>query len=457
MRRAGSRPRSPTGSTSCRGIRAAPASPARSVDCIDGAEYDRFYAEPDLTPDDDAERQANIDIARGVRRAVRRASRPPHLDRHEQHRSRSRRDPSGARRDRSSRTSGSATAANSVACGRRCSRPPCAPRCSTVRPTRRRRRSSATQGPVGRVRGRTRHLPRRMQRRQRLRVPQRRRRGGSVRRADGATRRPRRCRAPTAERRCPATWRPPRWCSRCTPTSTGRLSNERSRTRPAATVRGCSQLSDAYYRRNADGTYSNLIESFQAISCMDQPDRPTVEESDADAAQLVGVAPRLFPYDDGFVQLHVLPTVARPTRGDHRHRGRPDRRDRNDGRPEHAAREQPGDGRLARGRTVRDRRRQPTHRLRRQSCVNDIVEEYLVNLVAPRRRNRPARTTVGCGTSPVASRTEGCQSGRMGQSRKLLRSSGPPWVRIPRLPPPRGRAPVPGTDARPSVVRSRRV
>ena len=42
--------------------------------------------------------------------------------------------------------------------------------------------------------------------------------------------------------------------------------------------------------------------------------------------------------------------------------------------------------------------------------------------------------------SPLTLTTEGCQSGRMGQSRKLLRSSGPPWVRIPRLPPVRSRA-----------------
>ncbi len=34
-----------------------------SVDCIDDDEYDRFYAAPDLTPDDDAERQAVIDLA----------------------------------------------------------------------------------------------------------------------------------------------------------------------------------------------------------------------------------------------------------------------------------------------------------------------------------------------------------------------------------------------------------
>ncbi len=35
-----------------------------SVDCIDDSEFDRFFGEPDLTPDDEAERQMNIDTAK---------------------------------------------------------------------------------------------------------------------------------------------------------------------------------------------------------------------------------------------------------------------------------------------------------------------------------------------------------------------------------------------------------
>ena len=72
------------------------------------------------------------------------------------------------------------------------------------------------------------------------------------------------------------------------------------------------QLNDAYYRRQADGTYSNLIESFQAISCMDDPDRPTVEESDAEAEQLIGVAPRLFPYTTGSYSCTFFPAAPDP-------------------------------------------------------------------------------------------------------------------------------------------------
>ena len=96
--RRGSRPRSPIDSTSCRGIRGAPAQSGGSVDCIDDAEYDQFYAAPDLTPDDDAERQAVIDLAEDFAAALRRARRRPRRDRHEQHRPRPRCHPSGARR-----------------------------------------------------------------------------------------------------------------------------------------------------------------------------------------------------------------------------------------------------------------------------------------------------------------------------------------------------------------------
>ncbi len=58
---------------------------------------------------------------------------------------------------------------------------------------------------------------------------------------------------------------------------------------------GLLALHDEYYQRNGDGTYSDLLESFQAISCADEPERLTVAEADAAAEQLEGVAPRLFP------------------------------------------------------------------------------------------------------------------------------------------------------------------
>ena len=196
---------------------------------------------------------------------------------------------------------------------------------------------------------------------------------------------------------------------------------------------GLLELNDAYYRRAPDGTYTNLIESFQAITCMDQVERETVAESDASAADLVGVAPRLFPYTTGSYSCTFFPPSPDPRRRDHGHRGRPDRGDRNDRRPEHAAREQPGDGRRPRGRTARDRGGRPAHWLPHQLVRERPGGGLPRQPRGARRRNHLLVRRVR--PSPVASRAEGCQSGRMGQSRKLLRSSGPPWVRIPRLPP----------------------
>jgi pimeloyl-ACP methyl ester carboxylesterase len=62
---------------------------------------------------------------------------------------------------------------------------------------------------------------------------------------------------------------------------------------------GLLAVHDEYLRRGPDGTYGNLLEAFQAITCADQPERPTPAESDADAATLVGVAPRTFPQTVG--------------------------------------------------------------------------------------------------------------------------------------------------------------
>ncbi len=146
---------------------------------------------------------------------------------------------------------------------------------------------------------------------------------------------------------------------------------------------GLLQLSDAYYRRNVDGTYSNLMESFQAISCMDQAERPTVEESDADAAELVGVAPRLFPYTTGSYSCTFFPPSPDPrveitgigagpivvigTTGD-------------PSTPLESSRAM-ADA-LEDGRFVIVVANQHTG-YGTNSCVNDLVEDYLVNLVAP--------------------------------------------------------------------------
>ena len=58
-------------------------------------------------------------------------------------------------------------------------------------------------------------------------------------------------------------------------------------------------LFDQYYARQADGTWDNSLEAFQVISCMDMTDRLTVEEDDATAAQFIAVAPRFAPGTTG--------------------------------------------------------------------------------------------------------------------------------------------------------------
>jgi hypothetical protein len=58
---------------------------------------------------------------------------------------------------------------------------------------------------------------------------------------------------------------------------------------------GLMALNDAYYQRQADGTYGNELEAFQVISCADQTERPTVEETDAESDQYHAVAPLLVP------------------------------------------------------------------------------------------------------------------------------------------------------------------
>ena len=72
------------------------------------------------------------------------------------------------------------------------------------------------------------------------------------------------------------------------------------------------QLQDAYFQRSPGGGYSNLIEAFQAISCADQPERPTPAEDDAEAELLVGVAPRLFPHTTGSYFCTFFPPALDP-------------------------------------------------------------------------------------------------------------------------------------------------
>jgi len=146
---------------------------------------------------------------------------------------------------------------------------------------------------------------------------------------------------------------------------------------------GLLQLQDAYYGRNPDGTYSNLLEAFQAITCADEEERPTVEESDADAAELIGVAPRLFPFTTGSYSCTFFPDSLDPrinitgvgagpivvigTTGD-------------PSTPLASSRAMADtleDGRLV----VVEANRHTGYR--DNDCVDDIVHDYLVQLVVP--------------------------------------------------------------------------
>jgi pimeloyl-ACP methyl ester carboxylesterase len=83
---------------------------------------------------------------------------------------------------------------------------------------------------------------------------------------------------------------------------------------------GLLQLHDAYYGRGtsvsdedpAGPGYGNLIESFQAINCADQDERPTVEESDREVDEVLAVAPRIFPYTTGSYSCTFFPPALDP-------------------------------------------------------------------------------------------------------------------------------------------------
>ena len=146
---------------------------------------------------------------------------------------------------------------------------------------------------------------------------------------------------------------------------------------------GLLQLHDAYYGRRADGSYSNLIEAFQAINCADDEERPTVEDADADVDEVLAVAPRIFPYTTGSYSCTFFPPALDPrveitgagagpivvvgTTGD-------------PATPLDSSRAM-ADA-LEDGRLVIVEANQHTG-YRGDSCVRDIVHEYLLTLVAP--------------------------------------------------------------------------
>jgi len=75
---------------------------------------------------------------------------------------------------------------------------------------------------------------------------------------------------------------------------------------------GLLQLQDLYYQRSPDGSYTNLLEAFKAITCADDPERPTPDEADAEIEPLIGVAPRLFPLTTGNYTCTFFPEALDP-------------------------------------------------------------------------------------------------------------------------------------------------
>jgi hypothetical protein len=58
---------------------------------------------------------------------------------------------------------------------------------------------------------------------------------------------------------------------------------------------GLQALADSYFQRQPDGTYGNELEAFQTIGCADTRERTTVEDDDAKAPAYTAAAPRLAP------------------------------------------------------------------------------------------------------------------------------------------------------------------
>jgi pimeloyl-ACP methyl ester carboxylesterase len=75
---------------------------------------------------------------------------------------------------------------------------------------------------------------------------------------------------------------------------------------------GLLALNDAYYQRRSDGTYGNLIEAFLAINCADDPERQTVQEADAEVEEILAVAPRIFPNTTGSYSCTFFPPALDP-------------------------------------------------------------------------------------------------------------------------------------------------
>jgi hypothetical protein len=58
---------------------------------------------------------------------------------------------------------------------------------------------------------------------------------------------------------------------------------------------GLLKLYDSYYQRKADGTFSNELEAFLAISCLDDPGPRSIEDVDSYNDAFLKAAPRIGP------------------------------------------------------------------------------------------------------------------------------------------------------------------
>jgi hypothetical protein len=56
-----------------------------------------------------------------------------------------------------------------------------------------------------------------------------------------------------------------------------------------------TQLADAYTQRREDGTWGDELEAFSVIECMDATSRPSIDEQTALNAELVEIAPLIYP------------------------------------------------------------------------------------------------------------------------------------------------------------------
>ena len=75
---------------------------------------------------------------------------------------------------------------------------------------------------------------------------------------------------------------------------------------------GLLALHDSYFARNADGSYDDSLEAFQVIYCMDTFERLSVEEDDATAADFIAAAPRISPGTTGSYFCTFFPETDEP-------------------------------------------------------------------------------------------------------------------------------------------------